>query len=78
MKDEFVFPENGEGLRLARDRCFKMWKKEQQRNLGLRKENEKLRLRIDEIIWGQHIDENVVGCSCGHCKRYTSWLERKS
>lgn len=40
--NDFIFPENGEGIRLSRDRCFKMWKKEEQRNMGLKKRIESL------------------------------------
>tara|TARA_R110002153_G_scaffold132597_2_gene281629 strand:- start:5944 stop:6129 length:186 start_codon:yes stop_codon:yes gene_type:complete len=47
MANEFVFPENGEGIRHARDRCFKLWQKEKQRSMELRKRVESLTAERD-------------------------------
>jgi hypothetical protein len=38
---------------------------------------EKLERKLDEIVWGHHLDERVC-CDCTHCIQYNKWLEKEA
>lgn len=51
------------------------WSLAYQQIVDLYRNRDRLILKMDELIWGHHIDEGCVCCECDNCKRYRKYID---